>query len=180
VTDHRGPLPVPARITMALDANAAEGPWVDEALGGVEPMVDMWEAGELVPTRHQIELLAKLTGFDVEFFYLPVDNLFGTPDRPARTFLCQMGRRGDNGLTIIDSWTDWAGVLHRKQITPDRPPYRPGKTATLPPAVSATAAARPARAGTHDPVEDPNAPGCCQVCHLPLDRPNTRHTRTRS
>lgn len=177
MTDHRGPLPIPARITMALNAIGAEGPWVDKALGGVEPMVDKWESGEWVPTRHQIELLAQLTGFEPEFFYLPVDNLFGTADRPTRTFLCQMGRRGDNGLTIIDSWVDWTGVLHRKQITPDRPAYRPSKPRTVQLAPQPTAS-QP-RPGTHDPVEDPNAPGCCQHCRLPIDRPNARHTRRR-
>ncbi|MFD9947720.1 hypothetical protein ACFWYW_56780 [Nonomuraea sp. NPDC059023] len=63
--------PVPYRITVALDYHGLYGPEVDIALGGVEPMVDDWEAGTLVPTREQIELLAKLTQFPVKFFYLP-------------------------------------------------------------------------------------------------------------
>src|SRR5918995_3245339 len=65
MTDHRHAPPIPARITVTLDYIGAEGPWVDEALGGAEPMVDQWEAGELVPTPGQVEKLAQLTGFPV-------------------------------------------------------------------------------------------------------------------
>lgn len=63
--------PTPERITIALDVRELYGPKVDEALGGREPMVDEWEAGTLVPTAGQVELLAELTDFPVAFFYLP-------------------------------------------------------------------------------------------------------------
>ncbi len=139
MTDHRGPLPVPARITIALDSIGAEGPWVDKALGGVEPMVDLWEAGQLVPTRVQVEALAELTGFPPEWFYRPGDELAGTQDDPVRTFMCDRRRRGQNALTIVDSWVDWAGVLHTRQVTPDRPPYRPVKPKQRPDSTRRTA-----------------------------------------
>lgn len=64
-------VPVPARITMALDARGLYGPDVDTACGAAEPDVDEWESGESVPTRHQVELLAELTHMPVEFFYEP-------------------------------------------------------------------------------------------------------------
>lgn len=161
MTDHRGPLPVPARITDALDQMGAEGPEVDIALGGVEPMVDQWEAGELMPTRDQVELLAAYTGFPVAFFYKPVEEW---ETQPTRTFMCQMGRRGDNGLTITESWIDWEGVRHLEVLTPPRPPYRPPKPKSDPPA-PAPAAAR-AREGTHRYDEEPGAPGYCR-CGMP-------------
>ncbi|GAA4209484.1 hypothetical protein GCM10022252_76080 [Streptosporangium oxazolinicum] len=64
-------VPVPYRITAALDSRDMDGPEVDRALGGEEPMVDDWEAGKTVPTPEQIEALARLTAYPVEFFYLP-------------------------------------------------------------------------------------------------------------
>lgn len=63
--------PTPERITAALDIQGLYGPEVDEALGGQEPMVDEWETGERIPTAEQVEVLAQLTGFPVNFFYLP-------------------------------------------------------------------------------------------------------------
>ncbi len=172
MTDHRGPIPVPARITQALDAIGAEGPWVDEALGGAEPMVDEWEDGLRVPTPAQVELLAKLTKMPVAFFYKPVQDW---EMQPARMFLCQMGRRGDNGLTILETHIDYAGVQHVKQLTPDRPPYRPRKpkTAAAPPAAETVDYSR-----RHAPNPDPDVPGCCG-CGLALGKPNERHTSRR-
>lgn len=160
MTDHRGPLPVPARITDALDQMGAEGPEVDIALGGVEPMVDQWEAGELVPTREQIERLAEYTGFPVGFFYKPVEDWETTP---TRTFICQRGRRGDNGLIIIESSIGWDGVRHSEVLTPPRPPYRPRKPKDPPPTAAPAARARP---GTHVYEEEPGAPGYCR-CGMP-------------
>lgn len=61
--------PNPERITTALDAAGLWGPEVDRACGVEEPTVDLWESGELVPTREQVEALAALTGFPVAFFY---------------------------------------------------------------------------------------------------------------
>lgn len=159
MTDHRGPLPIPARITDALDHMGAEGPEVDIALGGVEPMVDQWEAGELVPTRAQVELLAEYTGFPVGYFYKPVQEW---ETKPVRTFICQRGRRGDNGLTIMESWISWDEVRHLEVVTPARPPYRPKPApATAPARVQA-----PPRAGTHVYDEEPGAAGFC-VCGYP-------------
>lgn len=66
----RGGRPYPERITMALDAPAGggrplEGPDVDAACDATEPAVDRWETGEEVPTPHQLELLAALTGYPI-------------------------------------------------------------------------------------------------------------------
>jgi transcriptional regulator with XRE-family HTH domain len=83
----KGP-PTPERITAALDMQGLYGPEVDEALGGQEPMVDEWESGERIPTREQIEALARLTGWPVKFFYLPPSSM------PGEIFLC-----GD-----VDGW----------------------------------------------------------------------------
>ena len=168
MTDHRHAPPIPARITVALDSIGAEGPWVDEALGGAEPMVDRWEAGELAPTPGQVEKLAELTGFPVAFFYKPVEE---REHEPLIVRICQRGRRGDNGTVVLKSWIDWAGVLHVEELTPPRPPYRPKKPK---PADPAPPGVRP-RAGAHKPKEDRHTPGAC-VCGLPLEVPNRRHT----
>lgn len=160
MTDHRGPMPVPARITIALDSIGAEGPWVDEYLGGAEPMVDQWEAGELTPTRAQIEKLAELTHFPPEFFYKAVQDW---EHEPATMFLCQMGRRGDNGLTIIRSHVDWSGVLQVEQLTPDRPAYRPPRP-KKPATVAVSQEPTPGR--RHKPQEEPGVPGWCR-CGMP-------------
>lgn len=88
-------VPNPRRITAALDANALDGPEVDIACGGQEPMVDEWEAGTRQPTPDQVRLLADLTGFTVEFFYLP-----GPP--PLTGFICQRTGRG-RGCSRIDT-----------------------------------------------------------------------------
>jgi transcriptional regulator with XRE-family HTH domain len=45
-------------------------------------MVDEWETGERVPTKEQIQALARLTGFSIDFFYLP------PPPPMAGVFLC--------------------------------------------------------------------------------------------
>ncbi len=57
------------RITLALDYHGFDGPEVDAALGVIEPMVDWWEEGRVVPSGEEIERLAALTQFPVEFFY---------------------------------------------------------------------------------------------------------------
>jgi hypothetical protein len=59
----------PSRITAALDNAELWGPEVDVALGGVEPMVDEWEAGVRAPTPEQVVRLAALTGMQVGWFY---------------------------------------------------------------------------------------------------------------
>jgi hypothetical protein len=59
---------VPSRITMVLDAKSLYGPEVDVACGGVEPMVDEWEAGTRYPTWEQLKALAALTGVTPRYF----------------------------------------------------------------------------------------------------------------
>src|SRR5580700_2707363 len=66
-----GETPTPERITQALDLCGLYGPEVDQALGGEEPMVDEWESGARTPSLEQIQMLAKLTGYAVRFFYQP-------------------------------------------------------------------------------------------------------------
>lgn len=69
--ERRKGAPTPERITIALDWRDLYGPEVDEALGGQEPMVDEWETGERIPTDEQMQALAWLTDFPIDFFYLP-------------------------------------------------------------------------------------------------------------
>lgn len=83
--------PTPERITVALDSRDMYGPEVDEALGGQEPMVDEWESGDRVPTKEQVQALARLTGFPVTFFYLPAP-----PPMPG-LIIC-----GDDGCQSFD------------------------------------------------------------------------------
>lgn len=90
-----GRKPIPYRITTALDMADLHGPEVDAALGVPEPTVDLWEEGKLVPTGDQLERLAELTGFAVEYFFR---------ERPPQSeegamFLC---RRGRGGCEVID------------------------------------------------------------------------------
>lgn len=60
---------VPTRCRDALDDMHAHGSWVDRALGAQPPNdVDQWEAGRLLPTRHQIRRLVWLTGRTVDYF----------------------------------------------------------------------------------------------------------------
>ncbi|MER6830903.1 hypothetical protein ABT352_33255 [Streptosporangium sp. NPDC000563] len=66
------PTPIPYRITTALNLRELYGPEVDRACGVEEPAVDQWEAGTLIPTREQIELLAKLTDYPPHYFYMPI------------------------------------------------------------------------------------------------------------
>lgn len=75
--------PTPGRITQALDLAGLEGPEVDEACGVEEPTVDLWETGEVIPTKEQLERLAFLTGVRPAFFYLPAPTL-----TPEGAFLC--------------------------------------------------------------------------------------------
>ena len=98
-----GKAPNPRRITMALDLMDAQGPEVDIALGGVEPMVDEWESGARIPTRDQIERLAKYTGFGADFFYL-------ADPAPLVGWVCTRSGKG-RGCTRVDT-TPPAPVTH--------------------------------------------------------------------
>lgn len=183
MTTHHGPVPVPARITIALDMAGLYGPKVDEELGGFEPMVDDWEAGKSFPTPAQVQKLSEMTGFPVAWFYAPADELGGE----MRVFVCDRSRRGENGLTILRSWVDWDGVLQVVEETPPRPPKR--RAAAKPPPAAAQAPPASAAAqrqvngggdgrGWHEPVEDPDTPGCCQRCRSPMNARNGRHRRS--
>lgn len=70
-------VPVPARISMALDIGGHEGPEVDVAVGTFEGNpdgdVDLWECGLASPDAAQVKLLADLTGFPVAWFYQPFE-----------------------------------------------------------------------------------------------------------
>jgi hypothetical protein len=90
--------PTPTQITRALDLAGLDGPEVDVACGGVEPMVDEWEAGTRIPTGDQIRALARLTGMTVDFFYLPA------PD-PMIGWVCQRSGPG-KGCTRVDTRPD--------------------------------------------------------------------------
>lgn len=100
------PTPVPQRITAALDLRALYGPAVDLACGTWEGNpagdVDRWEDpnDRALPSREQVEKLAKLTGFPIAFFYEPWDVPAGT------VFVCS--RRGPKGkrCQVIDSRPD--------------------------------------------------------------------------
>lgn len=83
--------PIPERITSALDLRELYGPEVDRACGVEESTVDQWEAGEVVPTREQVEALAKLTRFPVTFFYMPITVSIGP------MFIC-----GEDGCEFHD------------------------------------------------------------------------------
>lgn len=99
--------PVPARITMALDLRGLYGPEVDVACGAVEPAVDLWELGLEVPTWAQLELLSKLVGIPVPWFFRPVeqDELIGSG------WICIRGR-GGSCTPIVANRVDENGVLH--------------------------------------------------------------------
>ncbi|OZF41903.1 hypothetical protein CH292_27235 [Rhodococcus sp. 14-2470-1a] len=94
-------VPVPYRITAALNLANLHGPAVDAALEVREPTVDNWEAGTLRPSPAELDRLAALTGFDVEWFYRPAPN-------PFVGFLCSRGR---GGCELVDE-RPAAPVLH--------------------------------------------------------------------
>lgn len=78
----------PRAITTALDTRALYGPEVDHACGVQEPAVDQWEAGQLYPTWEQLDALAKLTEFPVQFF------TSAHHGEITGGFLCRRGGRG--------------------------------------------------------------------------------------
>lgn len=152
----RSATPVPYRIAAALNLRELYGPEVDEACGVVEPAVDQWEAGELVPTAEQVELLAALTDFPVAFFYAPVE------PETVRTFLC-----GKDGLTVVTSTIDERGVKHLE--FEEHPKRRRRPKAQAP-------AGAPDPGKPHRFVKDPQTPSVCAVCEMP--QANRRRHRT--
>ncbi len=83
--------PTPRRITMALDLAGLFGPEADARLGVEEPTVDQWEAGQVVPTREQLQRLADLAGVTLAWLYRPAPNPLGP------MFLC-----GEGGCEVVD------------------------------------------------------------------------------
>lgn len=191
--------PVPARITIALNASGLWGDQVDRDLGVWEPpdgwdgptwepgtAVDRWEDGTLVPTRQQITAVANLTGWPWRFFYLPVTTW------PNRVFMCDR-RRGGRGLTIVRSDVDDNGVLHfyERDEPDDESGDEPGDDAaasdgparatprerTGGPARGPHRTARTQRSSgtveTHAFELDPDTPGVCKTCGFV--RKNWRH-----
>lgn len=111
-------VPVPARITLALDMRDLSGDQVDWDLGVWESpadewipgtAVDRWEVGALVHTRAQVERLALLTAFLVTWFYRPVEHL------PSRMLLCDRSKRA-RALTILTGSVNADGVLQRSSM----------------------------------------------------------------
>jgi hypothetical protein len=79
------------RISLALDSRGMDGPEVDEALGVTEPTVDEWESGALIPSIEDVQRLATLTGYPVEFFYRE------DPVEIDRGWMC-----GDDGCELVE------------------------------------------------------------------------------
>jgi hypothetical protein len=84
-----GRRPEPSRITVALDTAGLFGAEADRTLGVIEPTVDLWEQGVIVPTDDQIADLAARAGVTVEWFY-------GPPIRPIVVRVCY--RKKVNGV----------------------------------------------------------------------------------
>ena len=78
--------PHPSRITIALDARGLYGPEVDAACHAEEPAVDMWEAGDAVPSWDQLVALADLCGVTPSYF------LRGEPPAPMDSWICGPSR----------------------------------------------------------------------------------------
>lgn len=114
-------VPIPARITLALDTRELYGPEVDLACGTYEGNpagdVDAWEDGTAVPDAEQVEQLAALVRMPVEYFYAPIEDY----ERAFRMFVCDRTKR-KHGLTIVTSTVDDRGVLHREYHQPSRRP----------------------------------------------------------
>jgi hypothetical protein len=102
----RSRTPVPERITAALDLAELDGPEVDVACGTFERNpagdVDAWEDPNdpRLPTREQVELLAKLTGQPVGFFYEP-----WTPP-PGTIIVCSRSGPKGKRCQVIDTRPD--------------------------------------------------------------------------
>lgn len=119
---------VPAWITLALDSRGLAGPEVDIRCGAAEPDVDLWECGLLVPTRKQVELLARLTEYPLSFFFVPF--IPGPVHGMTGMVICY--RRKVNGTRchhVVPDVIDERGVLHYEG-KPRQPPK--GWNGTLP------------------------------------------------
>jgi hypothetical protein len=82
--------PEPSRITVALDRAGLFGPDADRTLGVIEPAVDLWESGALVPTDAQLADLAERAGVLVGWFY-------GEPIEPVVFTVCYRTKKAAGG-----------------------------------------------------------------------------------
>jgi hypothetical protein len=57
-------------------------------------MVDEWETGERIPAAEQLQALARLTGFPINFFYLP------PPPALGGVVALRRGRLRITGMTL--------------------------------------------------------------------------------
>jgi hypothetical protein len=149
--------PYPERITQALDCPAApgavgplEGPGVDEFCGVVEPTVDLWETGEVIPSEEELALLAELTGYPVEFFYREPVKLTGG-------FFCVSSgpRHGcyDPDDPALLTAMALADVEERSVVARPRPKPSPAAPRRRAPRPRITApASLPECSGCHDPM----------------------------
>lgn len=145
-----GAVPVPERITAALNLRGLYGPKVDIDAGTFEGNpdgdVDMWEDVDdpRLPNEEQVRLLAELTDFPRAFFYEPWSAL------PMRGWMCFAGRGGceqidDDGRPVPPAREAGQGVL-----------FAPPDPADPPPRPAPTRAARPKK--TPPPVVQPTLP----------------------
>lgn len=95
----------PSRISAALDAAGCYGKRVDLYLGGVEPMVDEWEAGRGEPTPEQVFWLAELTGVTLEWLL--------DPSPAQRVGIACHGRRNCTILYATPPGADPEGAKNR-------------------------------------------------------------------
>lgn len=95
--------PNPRWIAQALDDAHLFGPQVDKDLGGAEPMVDLWETGDLAPSEHQLVLLQALTRKNRGYFYQPTPALVGTVH----------GRPAYSGTALGDDYAAILKVINR-------------------------------------------------------------------
>ena len=82
--------PTPQRITVALDMAGLFGPEADRTLGVLEPTVDLWETGMVVPTDAQLADLAERAGVTVEWLYEP-------PIEPITQIVCFRTKKAAGG-----------------------------------------------------------------------------------
>ena len=85
-----GRRPEPSRLTLALDMAGLFGARADHVLGVPLGLVDLWEAGMVVPTGEQLHELARRAGCTVEF-------LFGEPLEPITMNVCWSTKKAAGG-----------------------------------------------------------------------------------
>jgi hypothetical protein len=87
---------VPARITIALDAEGLGGKALDEQVGtwhgNPDGDIDRWEQALAVPSPEQVRMLAVLTGCPEVWFYEPIEPGPLPADGPI--WICYTGRGG--------------------------------------------------------------------------------------